>query len=182
MINKKQTATEKELKSWVELAKQLNLSRPNLFKHRKKPGAPKTKHLGAWQKFLADVQIENGHFTLSETTLPETLPAGLDLGKLKLALLEARAGRERAERILKEMKVQRESDDWVLVSDAKESLNRILEPLSKLLTGLPKAWATRVNPADPDHAELILREAVDDLKTELQAGRGAKITKRKGVK
>ena len=182
MTNKKQTLAENELTSWVELAKRLNISRTVLTKHRKKPGAPKKKDLGAWQKFLAELEIENGHFTLSKTTLPTTLPNGLDLGKLKLALLEARAGRERAERILKEMKVQRESDDWVLVSQAKESLNRILEPLSKLLTGLPKAWATRVNPADPDHAELILREAVDDLKTELQAGRGAKITKRKGVK
>ena len=106
----------------------------------------------------------------------------MDYGKMKLLLLEARTGKEQAERKLKEMKIERESDDYVLASDAVGAINRVLEPLAKLLDGVPKSWSVRVNPNDPDHAEPVLREMVEDLKANLQAGRGEKITKRKGVK
>ena len=68
------------------------------------------------------------------------------------------------------------------MDEAKELVSRNLEPVNRLLDGIPKKYAMRINPSDADHAEVELREMLIDLKEQLVASRGAKISKRKGVK
>ena len=169
---KTETGTDGCAATWSGLSKVLGVSVSKISKLRRTDkDAPAKKSVSLWREFL-----------LTKELVAQENPAGMDYGKMKLLLLEARTGKEQAERKLKEMKIERESDDYVLASDAVGAINRVLEPLAKLLDGVPKAWSVRVNPNDPDHAEPVLREMVEDLKANLQAGRGEKITKRKGVK
>ena len=68
------------------------------------------------------------------------------------------------------------------MEEAEDAVGRVLEPLASLLENVPKSYAMNCNPADPDHAEEMLREMVQDIKKQIQATRGKGIKKRKGVK
>jgi len=83
---------------------------------------------------------------------------------------------------LKELKLERETANWVPMEAAQDAVVRVLEPINRLLEGIPKAYAMRVNPSDADYAEEMLREMVHEIKTQISQARGRKISKRKGVK
>ena len=80
------------------------------------------------------------------------------------------------------MRLQREEGGWIPYEEAKEAITRILEPINRLFDGIPKRYAMRVNPADAEFAEEMLREMVQEVKEQIVAARGKKISKRKGVK
>ena len=65
---------------------------------------------------------------------------------------------------------------------AQAAITRVLEPVNRLLDGIPKSYAMRVNPQDADFAEEMLREMVQEIKGQVSDARGKKISKRKGVK
>lgn len=154
------------------LIKELGIPRSVFYRIRKFDRAPSGRNVEEWRKFYAEHQAFRGGAKLS----PE------EILHLKGRLLEERTKRETAERKLKEIRLLRETEGWVSMEAAEEAIARILEPVNRLLEGIPKAFAARVNPADPDYAEEMLREMVDDLKGQVQATRGKKISKRKGVK
>tara|TARA_Y100000593_G_C4218678_1_gene290634 strand:- start:507 stop:932 length:426 start_codon:yes stop_codon:yes gene_type:complete len=140
---------------------------------KKKPGAPTDLDLEAWREFLS---IGNLAQSNGKALTPEKI------AQLKGRLLAERTAREKVERKLKELKLEREEGGWVPMDVAQETIRRVLEPVNRLLDSIPKAYSMRVNPTDSDHAEFMLREMVQELKGQISQDRGKKISKRKGVK
>lgn len=163
---------EADPKTILELVKAVGMPRSVFYRIRKLDGAPSGKNVEEWKRFYDEHRAMGNGSRLS---------AG-EIMNLKGRLLEERTKRETAERKLKEVRLLRETEGWVSMDAAAEAITRILEPVNRLLEGIPKAFAGRVNPADPDYAEEMLREMVADLKEQVQATRGKKISKRKGVK
>ena len=156
-----------------ELQVLLNLTANQYYKQKKKKGAPIGLDVQAWRSFLSTAKLE----VLNGAPLtPE------QIHQLKGRLLAERTARESVERKLKEVKLEREAGSWVPMDAAHDAIVRVLEPINRLLEGIPKAYAMRVNPADADFAEEMLREMVHEIKTQISQARGRKISKRKGVK
>jgi hypothetical protein len=129
--------------------------------------------LEAWREFVsvAEMTTDNGRAITPQ-----------EVGQLKARLLSERTKREEIERKLKELKLEREEGGWIPYEEAESAITRVLEPVNRLLDGIPKRYSMRVNPADSDHAEEMLREMVGELKEQIFTSRGKKISKRKGVK
>lgn len=139
----------------------------------KDPRAPKGNDLETWRNYLEqkmDRPVSSDHIS------PE------EINQLKAKLLKERTGRESVERKLKEMRFEREAQGFIPFEEAKQVITRVLEPISRILEGIPKKYALRVNPTDPDHAEEMLREMVQEVKSQVQESRAPKISKRKGIK
>ena len=169
-----QQATEdREQASTVkELCALLGLSTTAYYKNKKKPGAPEDLNLEAWKEFLSVNKLRMGGPIL---TAQEVI-------QLKGRLLAERAEREKIERKLKELKLEREQGGFVPFEEAKDAITRVLEPINRTLEAMPKRFAARVNPQDADFGEEALREMVHEMKEQIVEGRGKKISKRKGVK
>lgn len=157
-----------------ELAEKLSISSVTYYEWRKDENAPKTRNYEEWNAYKIKRQ------TLGKES-GRKYSTG-QLADLKGKLLAEKTLRETAERKLKEIQLRREQEGWVPLADAQSHITRVLEPLSRLLDSTPRAYAMRMNPADPEHAETILREMVRDIKTQLQSERGESIHKRKGTK
>ena len=82
---------------------------------------------------------------------------------MRLKLLRAQVGKEEAIRKLKELELERQSQNLVPMAEAREAIRRVLEPLREMLDGMPKAFAIEANPADPQMAEEAAREALDNV-------------------
>jgi len=160
-----------EAKTIKDLVALVGMPRSIYYRLRKTEGAPPGLSVAEWREFYAKHKaIGSGKLSTEEIV------------QLKGRLLEERTKREAAERKLKEIRLKREEEGWVSMKAAEEVITRILEPVNRLLEGIPKAFSTMVNPTDPDFAEEMLREMVEDLKRQIQSTRGEKISKRKGVK
>ena len=157
-----------------ELAEMLSISSVTYYEWRKDENAPKTRNYEDWNAYKVKRQ------TLGKES-GRRYSTG-QLADLKGRLLAEKTLRETAERKLKEIQLRREEEGWVPLAEAQSHITRVLEPLSRLLDAIAKGYALRVNPADPDHAETILREMVKDIKNQLQKERGESIHKRKGTK
>ncbi len=157
----------------AELIKKLGISARLFYLHAKSEDAPKENDFDQWREFLS---------TRVKRPIGSDRISADELNQLKAKLLRERAGREEIERKLKEIKLEREEKGFVPFEEAKQAITRVLEPLSRVLDGVPKKYALRVNPSDPDHAEEMLREVVEEIKRQVQDERGEKISKRKGVK
>jgi hypothetical protein len=167
------TQERKVAKSVKELMALLGISKSHFYRLRGRAGAPDGRDLEEWREFLSTQRMA----TMNGTPLsPEQIQ------HLKGRLLAERTGREKVERQLKELRFEREAGGWVPLEEASDAIRRVLEPINRLLEGIPKAFAMRVNPTDPDFAEEMLREMVADLKEQISLARGGKISKRKGVK
>lgn len=156
-----------------ELIKKLGISKRLFYLHAKGEGSPNDNDLQSWREFLA---------TKIKRPISTDRISADDLNQWKGKLLRERAGREEVERKLKEIKLEREEKGFVPFEEARQAITRVLEPLSRVLDGVPKKYALRVNPSDPDHAEEMLREIIEEIKRQVQDERGKKISKRKGVK
>jgi|TARA_R110001599_G_scaffold346932_1_gene572703 transcriptional regulator with XRE-family HTH domain len=157
--------------TWKELAKELNVSPVTLWQWRKNKDSPKGRAQDEWEIYKSAKQsLGYGKFS------PE------EIADLRGSLLSEKTKREHAERRLKELQLEREEKGWIPFEEAEQAISRVLEPISSLLGNLPKSYAMNVNPGDPDHAEEMLREMVEDIKKQIQATRGKTISKRKGVK
>ena len=157
----------------TELIKQLGVARSEFYRLAKLPDAPSGNDLKDWQTFFATARKSA---TSSGRISPD------EINQLKAKLLKERAGREGIERKLKELKLEREEKGFVPFDEARQMITRVLEPIARLLSAIPKKYSLRMNPSDPDHAEQMLREMVEEIKSQIQAERGDKISKRKGVK
>ena len=170
----KQSTTEQEpTLTWKALAGKLGVSYVTIHNWRKDKNAPDGKDLNEWKEYQARREVlgnGKGKYTAAE------------IADLKGSLLAERTKREHAERRLKEIQLEREEQGWIPYEEAELAVSRILEPLSALLESCPKAYSMRMNPTDPDHAEEMLREMVNDFKKQIAASRGKKISKTKGKK
>ena len=147
----------------TNLAKALGIARKTLYHLRKTEGGPKANDLRAWQAYL-----EERALTTRDGKSDEHLTQ--DLQTLKRRLLSAQAGKEEAVRQLKELQLQRERDGLVPMSEAREAINRTLQPLRQLLDALPRAAALAANPTEPAHAEEAIREELDNVFRMIQEG------------
>jgi hypothetical protein len=152
---------EQPLKA-TELAKKLGITRKTFYELRKE-GGPKENLLSAWKAFLEEraMTTRDGK---SDIHLSE------ELQTIKRRLLTAQAGKEEAVRKLKELQLQRERDGLVPMSEAREAINRTLQPLRQLLDALPRAAALAANPTEPAHAEEAIREELDKVYRMIQEG------------
>jgi len=166
------TSEKDEAESVGDLIEILGMTRSNFYKYKKRKGSPDGNSISQWKKFIAESQLAGE----TEQITPE------EIVQLKAKLLKEKAFREEIERKLKEIRLDREAQGFVPLSQAKEAITRVLEPISRILEGIPKKYALRVNPSDPDHAEEMLREMVQELKTQVQDTRAPKISKQKGIK
>ena len=91
----------------------------------------------------------------------DKLPA--EIQKYRAKLLRAQAGREEAVRKLRELELKTRSENLVPMSEAKESIRRVLGPLAGLLESFPKAVALQANPADPALAEDAVRGGLEKI-------------------
>ena len=157
----------------TELIKKLGISKSMFYVVAKDPRAPQGNDLDEWRSYLEKKM---------DRPVPSEIISPEEINQLKAKLLKERTGREAVERKLKEMRLEREKEGFIPFVEAQEIITRILEPLSRILEGIPKKYALRVNPSDPDHGEEMLREMVREVKSQVQDTRGTKITKRKGVK
>jgi transcriptional regulator with XRE-family HTH domain len=172
IVEQSGSLVEKPL-TWKALAERLGISPVTLWEWRKQKDAPTNRDVGDWETYKErreTLGTSNGKFTAEE------------IANLKGSLLSEKTKREKAERRLKELQLEREEQGWVPFEEAEFAVARILEPLSSLLENCPKAYAMRMNPQEPAHAEEMLTEMVDDFKKQIAATRGKKIGKRKGVK
>ena len=159
--------------TWKALAAELGVSAVTLWDWRKDPAAPEGRDANNWRAYQTrreSIGHATGKFTAEE------------IADLKGSLLSEKTKREKAERRLKELQLEREEKGWVPFEEAEQAVSRVLEPLASLLENCPKSYSMRVNPTDPSHAEEMLREMVADFKKQIAATRGTRITKRKGIK
>mgnify|MGYP003627957378 CR=1 FL=1 len=170
LVEQEGSLSQKPL-TWKALAESLNVSPVTLWQWRKSSDSPKGRALEEWEIYKSARQsLGHGKFS------PE------EIADLRGSLLSEKTKREKAERRLKELQLEREEKGWIPFEEAEEAVGRVLEPLASLLENVPKSYSMNVNPTDPDHAEEMLREMVQDIKKQIQATRGKGISKRKGVK
>ena len=151
----------------------LGIPRTKYYKLKKETGAPDNLALDDWREFISRHRFEQIE---TEEMTPEKMTY------LRGRLLAEKAQREKIERQLKELRLEREVGGFVPFTEAMDAVTRVLEPINRLLDGIPKAYSMRINPTDSDFAEEMLREMVRDLKRQISLSRGEKISKRKGVK
>ena len=172
LVESSTKATGKAL-TWKGLAAELGVSPVTLWEWRKDKAAPAGRDPEDWKEYQDRKETlgkGSGKFTAAE------------IADLKGSLLSEKTKREKAERRLKELQLEREEKGWVPYEEAETAVCRVLEPLASVLENCPKAYAHRMNPNEPEHAEEMLREMVDDFKKQIAATRGASISKPKGVK
>ena len=136
-----------------DLARALNLTTKSIYYMRANHGAPLSTDPEEWKNFLGRRAIEKGRPAAGRQN------SEID-HKLRLELLRAQVGKEEANRKLRELELERQTDNLVPIAEAKETIRKVLEPLRSLLDALPKATALQANPNDPVLAEEALRDGL----------------------
>ena len=146
----------KKPRNWTDLAKVLGVARKTVWDLRDHHGGPPTMEVKAWQEFLQKRADENPHHTTAENQSEE-------MKALRFKLLRAQAGKEEAQRKLKELEYERAQAGLVPMAEAKATIKKVLAPLRALLDAHPKAVAIQANPTDPQQAEAAVREGLHKI-------------------
>ena len=91
--------------------------------------------------------------------------------KLRLQLLRAQVGKEEANRKLRELELDRQTEHLVPMAEAQDAIRKVMEPLRSLLDALPKAVAIQANPNDPVLAEEAIRDGLHKVYEMIQRQR-----------
>ena len=139
-----------------DLAKALGITSKTIYHLRAKHKGPLSTDPAEWAEYLERRALETG--------VSQSIALGpKDYQKLRLKLLRAQVGKEEAIRKLKELELERQSQNLVPMAEAKEAIRKVLVPLRELLEGMPKAFAIQANPTDPQMAEQAAKEALDNV-------------------
>ena len=103
------------------------------------------------QEFLERRANENPHWQNEDNQSTE-------MRDLRFKLLRAQAGKEEAQRKLKELEFAKAEAGLVPFADAMNAVKMVMTPLRSLIDALPKACAVQANPTDPQLAEQAIRE------------------------
>ena len=141
----------KKCRTWTALAKALGVTRKTVWDLRDNNGGPKTMDLPTWQEFLERRANENPHWQNEDNQSSE-------MRDLRFKLLRAQAGKEKAQRKLKELEFAKAEAGLVPFADAMNAVKMVMAPLRSLIDALPKACAVQANPTDPQLAEQAIRE------------------------
>ena len=136
-----------------DLAKVLKITTKSIYYLRANHGAPLSTDPAEWERFLERRAMETGY---SRSTRPESKTNQ----KLRLQLLRAQVGKEEANRKLRELELERQTENLVPMAEAKEAIRKVLRALRPLLDSLPKLAAQDANPSNPEMAEEALREGL----------------------
>lgn len=154
--NKGAKTEQKKPRSWQALAKHLGIARKTVWDLRDHQGGPQTMDVEAWQEFLQKRADEKPHHTNEDQQSDATRD-------MRFKLLRAQAGKEEAQRKLKELELERAAAGLVPMSEAKAVIRRVLSPLRALLDAHPKACAVQANPTDPQQAEEAVRDSLQKV-------------------
>ena len=141
-----------KVRSWTALAKVLRVSRKTVWDLRDHQGGPKTMDVPSWQQFLERRATEKPHWQNEDNQSDE-------MRDVRFKLIRAQAGKEEAQRKLKELEYAKQEAGLIPMSEAMEAVKWILAPLRTLIDALPKACAIQANPTDPQLAESAVRDA-----------------------
>ena len=136
-----------------DLAKALKITTKSIYYLRANHGAPLSTDPAEWKRFLERRAMEKGY---SQSTGPESKT----YQKLRLQLLRAQVGKEEANRKLRELELERQTEHLVPMAEAQDAIRKVMEPLRSLLDALPKAVAIQANPNDPVLAEEAIRDGL----------------------
>jgi hypothetical protein len=154
--SKKATTKKAKAMTITDLAAALSITRKTIHHLRNTADAPASTDFDEWKAFLearaADLPVAGNEQHQSE-----------DMATLRKRLLRAQAGKEEANRRLKELQLEQTELGLVPMGEAKAAIRRTLGPLRELLDTLPKAVALQANPAEPVHAEEAVREGLDRI-------------------
>jgi transposase-like protein len=150
------------VKTWKKVAEAIGVTPQTLSKWRRESDdCPQTKDLEAWDLWSANransqergggrIAIEGREYTAA------------DIADLKAKLIAAQERRENAMAQIREIELAQKRDNLIPESEATETLIKLLTPLRRLLDALPRQVASQANPANPNIAELAIRNGLDD--------------------
>lgn len=156
-----------------ELSKLLSVSRQSIYTWKELTGAPRDLNVEAWRCFIENREAQGGKGS-GRIVLGGKSFSTQDMLDLRGLLLEEQTKRQISERKLKEIELAKAEKGWIPYSKAEEAIQRVMEPIAKLLTNFPKRYAIQVNPDDPSRAEKVLRECINEVIRQLHADRGEK--------
>jgi len=149
-------------KTWKQLAEAIGITQQTLSKWRRDSSdCPQTKDLEAWQLWSANraTSQEKGAGRIAVSGREYT---AADIADLKAKLIAAQERRENAMGQIRELELAQKRDNLIPESEATETLIKLLTPLRRLLDALPRQVAAQANPANPNIAELAIRNGLDD--------------------
>jgi len=149
-------------KTWKQLAEAIGITQQTLSKWRRNSDdCPQTKDLEAWQLWSANraTSQEQGAGRIAVSGREYT---AADIADLKAKLIAAQERRENAMGQIRELELAQKRDNLIPESEATETLIKLLTPLRRLLDALPRQVAAQANPANPNIAELAIRNGLDD--------------------
>ena len=164
VIEKQDSSVSIKIRSWTALAKALGVSRKTVWDLRDKHNGPKEIDYSAWKQFLIKRANEQPHWQNEDNQSAE-------VRELRTKLLRAQAGKEEVTRKLKELEYKRTQAELVPMSDARDAIKKVFEPLRTLLDAHPKACAVQANPVDPQLAEEAIRENLQKIYDQIQEHR-----------
>ncbi len=151
-----------KIKTWKQIAEALGVTQPTLSKWRRESdNCPQTKDLEAWKLWAADraMSQEQGAGRIAVSGREYT---AADIADLKAKLIAAQERRENAMGQIRELELAQKRDNLIPESEAAEALIKLLTPLRRLLDALPRQVAAQANPANPNIAELAVRNGLDE--------------------
>ena len=150
------------VKTWKKVAEAIGVTQQTLSKWRRESdNCPQTKDIEAWQLWSAEraMSQDQGAGRIAVGGREYT---AADIADLKAKLIAAQERRENAMAQIRELELAQKRDNLIPESEATETLIKLLTPLRRLLDALPRQVAAQANPANPNIAELAVRNGLDD--------------------
>lgn len=149
-------------KTWKQIAEHLGVTPQTLSKWRRdNDTCPKTKDEEAW-KLWAESRANSQEKGAGRIAVEGKEYTAADIADLKAKLIAAQERRENAMAQIRELELYQKKENLIPESDATEALIRLLTPLRRLLDALPRQVASQANPANPNIAELAIRNGLDE--------------------
>jgi len=151
-----------EIKTWSALGKALGLTVNTLRAWRSESDSPKTKDLDTWKQWIAANKTSGEGKGSGRITVDGETFSAEDIRKFKAQYQKAIAIKEEFNGKIRELEYRQKVDSLIPEAEAAEKMIKVLTPLRRLLDSLPRQVAAIANPAEPQVAELAIRNFLDD--------------------
>ena len=147
-----------------ELYEKLGISKKAFYNYVKKQMPKNYKGAVAWLKERqAFTDQGSGQITIGGRNYSKD-----DLIDLRGQILDLTAQEKQSKIDLQEFELAKKRGELVPRSELLQTLQAILEPLSKMLEKLPNKISTQANPDNPDVAYKVLESEVQNIFSEIQ--------------
>ncbi len=151
-----------KIKTWKQIAEHIGVTPQTLSKWRKdNENCPTTKDSEAW-KLWAATRANSQEKGSGRIAVAGKEYTAADIADLKAKLIAAQERRETAMAQIRELELYQKKENLIPESDATEAMIKLLTPLRRLIDALPRQVASQANPADPNIAELAIRNGLDE--------------------